>query len=307
MTTMFADFKLIPVLVLFTMPGFLVAQCPPNISVISENLILVYQSPNVPGNLNSIDTDLPNAVYTNVDVTDVLDTWQTLSEDFTGISLTGEITIHYDAGNPSVCAYINGIYNDPLPVNLTSFTGKLTNDYIHLYWITESEKNNAGFEIEQSFDGERFSIIGMVDGNGDSATPQEYNFLDPGVRNRALSSTAYYRIAQIDFDGTKTYTEVLAIDLELDFEKFEITKITGWDSPERKIQVYFYNPFNIRKIIFLLTDINGRIIEKRSIYPETGLNTFEIDLSNQKSPFYFLSLNNGKEIIAEKVALSSDF
>ena len=147
----------------------------------------------------------------------------------------------------------------------------------------------------------------MVDGNGDSTTPQEYNFLDPGVRNRALSSTSYYRLVQIDFDGKKTYAEVLAIDLELDFEKFEITKITGWDSPERKIQVHFYNPFNIRKIIFLLIHINGRIIEKRSIYPETGLNTFEIDLSNQESPFYFLSLNNGKEVIAEKIALASDY
>ncbi|MFT5764720.1 MAG: hypothetical protein ACI8X3_002151 [Saprospiraceae bacterium] len=306
---MFAEFRITALVAILSIPCVSIGQCPPNIQVIESELILLYSIGSVPTNLDYIDTDIPDAVFTNVDVALLSPTWQTIEEDFTDINPnpSGEITIYYTTGSPNICPYMNGIYNDPLPVDLSSFTGQLKKDNILLYWTTESEKNNAGFEIEQSFDGEQFSIIGMVEGRGNSETLWQYTFLDPGVRIRALGTTAYYRLVQVDFEGTKTYSAVLAISLELDYKKFEITKITGWDSPERKIRVHYYNPFEIRKIIFLLTDINGRVIEKRSIYPEPGLNTFEIDLSNQESPFYFLSLNNGKGIIGEKVALASDY
>ena len=306
--TMFAEFRFLPILVLFTLPGFVAAQCPTSLN--NENgagaLSLYFASGEHPENLVTIDVDFPT-IDGNYSVNNLGIAYQTSATVFSGETLTGSVTLNYSSGPSVDCAYVDGLYNDPLPVELSAFSGLLKQENILLYWTTQSEKDNAGFEIERSFDGEHFAIIGMVEGLGDSEMSQAYNFLDPGVRNRALSSTAYYRLVQIDYDGTKTYSEVLAIDLELDFEKFEITKITGWDSGERKIKVHFYNPSDVRKIKFLLTDIQGRIIEKRTVHPEHGLNTFEIDLSHEESPFYFLSLNNGKEVIGEKVALASDY
>lgn len=305
---MLADFRLYTMLLVFVVLSFgLNAQCPPMISSPSDKLILQYEMGDTPSNLFQVDTNLPGANHTEVMLTQVTPTWQTFGPNFTGASMTGEITIYYIDGSSEDCEYIEGNLVGLVPVELSSFYGVLKNDNVVLFWTTESEKENAGFEVEQSFDGEHFSTIGMVNGAGDSEENLEYNFLDPGVRNRALNNTVYYRLAQIDFDGTKTFSEVVAVDLNLTFKKFVITKITGWNSTERNLQVHFYNPSTIRKVNFMVTNLNGRMIEQGSIYPETGLNVFEVDLSNDESPFYILSLNNGKEVIAEKVALGLDY
>jgi len=304
---MFAELRFYAIIAFLAMSFGLKAQCPPSVDVIFTQLILQYSAGETPTNLDAVDTQFPSAVFSNVDVDPVLQTWQTTEENFSGITLTGDVTIHYTDAPSEACEYVDGSLVGLVPVELSSFYGDLKNENIQLAWTTESEKENAGFEIEQSFDGERFLVIGMVSGVGNSEETQEYAFLDQGVRNRALSNTAYYRLAQIDYDGTKTYSEVVAIDLGFDFEEFEITKITGWDSEERKLQVHFYNPETIRKVNFLVTDINGRVIEKRSIFPESGLNIFEVDLSNDESPFYFLSLNNGKEVVGKKVALGLNY
>jgi len=192
-------------------------------------------------------------------------------------------------------------------VELADFVGTLNGINIDLQWKTLSEIENAGFELERSFDGAAFSVIGAVAGFGNSLEEQVYNFSDKGVKNNALGNTVYYRLVQIDYDGQKNHSSVLAIDLGFKFEKFEILKITGWDTTERIIQVYFYNPHDVRKVNFLIADIQGKIIERKSVYPQIGLNKFEVDLSNEPSPFYFLSLNNGKEIIGEKVVLGLNY
>ena len=53
-----------------------------------------------------------------------------------------------------------------IPVELTSFTASQYNNKVELNWITVSEKNNRGFEIERSLDGKQFSTIGFQSGNG---------------------------------------------------------------------------------------------------------------------------------------------
>ncbi len=304
---MFAELRFYAVIAVLAMSYGLEAQCPPSISSPSDKLILQYEMADFPTNLDKLDTNLPNGIYNDITIVSLIPTWQTFGPNFNSVGLTGDLTIHYTDAPSEECEYVDGNLVGLVPVELSSFIGVLKNENILLSWTTESEKENLGFEIEHSYDGERFSTIGMIEGVGNSEDTQEYDFLDEGVRIRALSNTAYYRLAQIDFDGTKTYSDVVAIDLGFDFEKFEITKITGWDSSERKLQVHFYNPETIRKINFLVTDINGRIIEKRSIFPVGGLNVFEVDLSNDESPFYFLSLNNGKEVVGKKVALGLDY
>jgi len=263
---MIANLKLISLFALLSLPFFIKAQCPPNIDIILDDLILQYTG-SAPSNLKDIDTDLPGAIYTNIEVTPVLTTtWQTYTEDFTGITLTGDITIHYTDGSSEDCEYDEGSLVGLLPVDLSSFSGSLSEDNILLSWTTENEENNAGFEIEYSYDGNRFEKIGMVLGAGDSESTRSYTFMDKGIRNRALSNTAYYRLVQIDFDGTKTYTEVLAIDLELVFEKFKITKMTGLGSSDSYLSVHYYSPSTVRKVNIILADLRGQVLIRRSIY-----------------------------------------
>ncbi len=94
--------------------------------------------------------------------------------------------------------------DSPLPVQLVSFAGEWADGAARLQWQTASEQDNAGFEIERSRDGQRFARIGFVAGAGQSQQLQDYRFVD-----RQPGREAYYRLRQVDFDGTASYSRVV--------------------------------------------------------------------------------------------------
>jgi len=95
-----------------------------------------------------------------------------------------------------------------IPVELESFTVQLVDMDVVLNWTTASELNNQGFEIEQSFDNEEFTKIGFVPGFGTSTEIKSYSFTISDVE----AGLNYYRLKQIDFDGTETIYSSVEID-----------------------------------------------------------------------------------------------
>ncbi len=96
----------------------------------------------------------------------------------------------------------------PLPVTLVSFSGKKSlNGFNELEWVTTSETNNDYFEIQKSTDAQTFAAIGNVKGVGDSRETNRYHFTDesPGAQ------TTYYRLNQVDYDGTATLSRIVAV------------------------------------------------------------------------------------------------
>ncbi|RZK41887.1 MAG: T9SS type A sorting domain-containing protein [Hymenobacter sp.] len=95
----------------------------------------------------------------------------------------------------------------PLPVKLTSFDATAAGADAHLAWATASEVNNDYFGVERSFDGVTFSQIGRVSGHGSTAAASSYTYTDASVAPTA-TGTVYYRLRQVDLDGTATYSPV---------------------------------------------------------------------------------------------------
>jgi len=95
-----------------------------------------------------------------------------------------------------------------IPVELASFNAQLVQKDVVLNWTTASELNNQGFEIEQSFDNETFTRIGFVPGFGSTTELKSYSFRI----SDAPSGIQYYRLKQIDFDGTFTHYNSVEID-----------------------------------------------------------------------------------------------
>jgi len=87
-----------------------------------------------------------------------------------------------------------------VPVELTSFSASVIDGRIELSWSTATELNNLGFDIEQSFDNENFNKIGFAPGFGTTTETKAYNFIVEDL----VSGFQYYRLKQIDFDGTET-------------------------------------------------------------------------------------------------------
>jgi hypothetical protein len=97
----------------------------------------------------------------------------------------------------------------PLPVELTRFEAKAQNLDGNLSWATAQELNNAGFQVERSFDGLAFTTLTFVAGAGTSLQPRTYSFVDAGVGQQ--HRTVYYRLQQRDLDGKTSYSPVRAV------------------------------------------------------------------------------------------------
>lgn len=96
-----------------------------------------------------------------------------------------------------------------VPVELVSFTAKLLIGKPNLNWQTATEINNYGFDIERSIDKSNWSKIGFVQGAGNSNSPKNYSYTD----NTAVSGKYFYRLKQVDTDGTFDYSPVVEVDM----------------------------------------------------------------------------------------------
>ena len=98
-----------------------------------------------------------------------------------------------------------------VPVELTSFVANVVERSVVLNWTTATEVNNQGFEIQRSEDAARFSNIGFVPGFGTTTEPKSYSYIDQSVN----SGIYYYRLKQIDYDGSFTYSDVAEVEVSL--------------------------------------------------------------------------------------------
>ncbi|MBI1225329.1 MAG: T9SS type A sorting domain-containing protein [Bacteroidetes bacterium] len=108
--------------------------------------------------------------------------------------------------------------NAPLPIELTNFDVRLNQkNEVDIFWTTATEINNDYFIVERSLDGKFFKEIAIVDGAGNSSTEINYRALD-AQPNFGIN---YYRLKQVDFNGTLTYSDIRAVNLVTD-ERFTV-------------------------------------------------------------------------------------
>ena len=113
---------------------------------------------------------------------------------------------HYKVLNNLASWSSGGTGSSPLPVEFIDFDAERFDDYVLLTWSTASELNNNLFEIQKSTFGKKFLPIAVVSGNGTTNEIQHYSYTD---YNASLS--AFYRLKQIDYDGTYAYSKVVRI------------------------------------------------------------------------------------------------
>jgi hypothetical protein len=192
--------------------------------------------------------------------------------------------------------FMIGAINNPLPVNLVSFTGISKEENANLFWSTASEINNEGFSIERSLDGKYFIEIGFVKGSINSNQIMNYNFTDNKVfLNHKM---AYYRLKQLDLDGKFDYSKIISV-------------ITG-KTPNDQVVVY-PNPITDHLFVeietfenttskFVMTDLTGKIVREVSINLNAGFNKFNIEgINDLTNGLYFVTvLSNGKTLYNSK-------
>ena len=125
-------------------------------------------------------------------------------------SQNGQILIAYNgySFNINWIAFDDMCLDWVIPVELTSFTANANFGVVELQWITATETNNQGFEVQRSAGGE-FETIAFVEGHGTTTETQVYTYSDKSVNVASYT----YRLKQIDFDGTSTYSNLVEVDV----------------------------------------------------------------------------------------------
>ena len=132
-------------------------------------------------------------------------------DNFTVTGLTEGHTYYFAAFEFNNCGplYLRpAVTGSALPISLTSFKAARNNKHAQLSFSTALERDNDYFSIERSADASRFTEIGQVPGAGDSNVPKDYTFTD----EQPLPGKNYYRLRQVDFDGTFSYSNVVSVD-----------------------------------------------------------------------------------------------
>ena len=133
--------------------------------------------------------------------------WEDLGSDATsGTNSSGSITVNnVSSFSPFTLSTTNKI--NPLPIELLSFDGKLMANSVKLNWITKTEINNDYFDVQRSSDGIHFETIGQIDGKGNYNGESQYTYTDFSP----LNGISYYRLKQVDFDETTSYSNIISI------------------------------------------------------------------------------------------------
>lgn len=181
---------------------------------------------------------------------------------------------------------------NPLPIELLSFTGYCDDDYaVLLNWRTASEINNHFFTIERASAAINWIIIATVDGAGNSSTTSDYSFIDP----QRYNSTSYYRLKQTDFDGTSKYSEVIYV------------KNCLGDFKENDFIIYPNPTSGVFNILYTgdVDDVRSITIYnelRQRIYYSDAFQSI-IDLSDKPSGLYFIYFNLRAKTIIKKIII----
>ncbi len=173
----------------------------------------------------------------------------------------------------------------PLPIELLSFEATLKDDkQVLLNWITSTEKNNDFFEIQRSDDAYNWTIVGTQKGAGNSVTLKNYQFTD----KEPYSSISYYRLKQIDFDKTFTYSKLVSVD----FLSSPETITNLHPNPTKDVVNFDWKASKKGNIIIELLDYKGGIVYSDTKFLEEGTTNLTLGISECKNGIYLLRVTN---------------
>ena len=157
-----------------------------------------------------------------------------------------------------------------------------------LTWSTLEEVTNEQFLIEKSIDGITFRNVGTVAGAGDSDDLLEYSFLDI----MAATEMTYYRLKQVDTDGTNTLSKVVTVRQTYP-NAFLVTSMSA--ASTSGLFELTVDMLEAGRLAYRLYDFGGALLEDHTLDATAGLQDLNFDLSAHPEGVYRVQLELGNE------------
>lgn len=175
-------------------------------------------------------------------------------------------------------------YDSAMPVSLTAFNGQANDKNVTLSWATATEANNEGFEVQRSANDDEWASLGFVDAQVNTSLGANYAYTD----ERPLSGRAYYRLKQIDHDGSFQLSEIISVISRLERE------ISLFPNPAGSTLYLRTDGQQINQPV-TISSVNGQVVTRQS----ASVNG-RIDLSALRPGTYLLQLATEAGLVTRK-------
>lgn len=181
----------------------------------------------------------------------------------------------------------------PLPIVLGNFNLECISNGVKIKWTSVSEINNDYYIVERSLNGKDYIQIQTIKGAGNSNSILNYEVID----EKSPRQTAYYRLKQVDFNGTS--------------ETFAPSSISCFENGSADLRI-FPNPnqgeFNMEFMSnqtastgnISVIDIMGKQVYLENISIQEGMNNRQINITSLKTGTYILLINSNSGIRYQK-------
>ncbi|MEN0004418.1 MAG: BspA family leucine-rich repeat surface protein [Bacteroidota bacterium] len=174
-----------------------------------------------------------------------------------------------------------------LPVEWLAFEARAAEaNQVAIHWTTAVEIDNDYFLVERSKDGLDFELIAQVQGQGSTTDVSYYNILD----QYPYHGVNYYRLQQVDFDGTVTYSPIVSASITAS------TTIDLFPNPVSNILNIRFSEQLEATVPMQLYNSVGQLIFETWIDPQATDGIVEIkEVDQLKAGIYYLKIDLGNE------------
>lgn len=195
--------------------------------------------------------------------------------DYTGYDGAWGVYPYLPSGNILASDTQNGLFvlsEVSLPVELTEFVAERDANTVFLNWVTESEVNNRKFVVERSSDTKEWSGVLEVAAAGNSQQREVYNAVD----ENPLPGNSWYRLRQVDNDGTTNFSEIVLVSGGPDFKLNAVYPVPANRGQDIRINFSQYSKASVN---ITLRDLMGRTLA--TLNQEFGGGIHDVALSTE--------------------------
>jgi hypothetical protein len=181
--------------------------------------------------------------------------------------------------------------NNPLPVELTYFTGTCLEDGIsQISWTTASEFNSKQFVVERSEDGVHYTLVAVVPAAGFSNQVISYSITDTSVN----ANSSYYRLIEVDNNNQQTIYSFIQV---------KCNEVNGvhvyYTQPKVVVEV---NSTKDKQVGFNVYEVSGKLVHQENKQVVRGYNRFDLSIKNKLADgIYIIQMLDGDKATSTKV------
>jgi len=212
------------------------------------------------------------------------DVWMTDAANAWFVGNSGLILKYYEPGN--------------IPVELLSFNASVIDDGVNLIWTTATETNNFGFEVERKVASSDWGKVGFVNGKGTTTNISSYSFRDESI----VPGKYFYRLKQIDYDGSYSYSKEIEVDLSKLPVEFALSQ--NYPNPFNPATIINYQLAENSFVTLKIYDVLGNEVVTLVNEPQpAGVFTVQFDGSTLASGMYIYKLMTENFTTSKKMML----